>query len=331
MKFRYLALLAIFIILFSLGTAVACENITDDALASDSAQDILNDESSVDDQDGVDLSVRLDVENVYQGKDYNLPGSEVPWTVTVTASGGVAENTKVKGIFTGNLEYHSHEANVGEYDSASGIWDIGDLEGSKIATLKIITKLGEGEKFTFNVTATTDSADADDTNNFDSLHIKSGYGKKTGNTTETTDDKNKIPHTEHQLSQGKTGFRQTDNNPSKTNSKSKDGKSKSKDDKSKSNDNKGKFNSPNGNEAAGSATKSTFSTVSGIFSSATDSIDEVINSTSTANNESTAENKSFKIHVDGSPVYDYTIIPILIFAAFLVILCAIVGYDRIKS
>lgn len=327
MKFRYLALLAIFIILFSLGTAVACENITDDALASDSAQDILNDESSVDDQDGVDLSVRLDVENVYQGKDYNLPGSEVPWTVTVTASGGVAENTKVKGIFTGNLEYHSHEANVGEYDSASGIWDIGDLEGSKIATLKIITKLGEGEKFTFNVTATTDSADADDANNFDSLYIKSGYGKKTGNTTETTEDKNKIPHTEHQLSEGKTGFRQTDNNPSKTNSKSKDGKSKLKDDKSKSNS---KSNPATGN-ADNLATKSTFSTVSGIFSSATDSIDEIINSTSPANNESTAENKSFKIHVDGSPVYDYTIIPILIFAAFLVILCAIVGYDRIKS
>ena len=59
MKFRYLALLAIFIILFSLGTAVACENITDDALTSDSAQDILNDEPSVVNQHGARITIFL--------------------------------------------------------------------------------------------------------------------------------------------------------------------------------------------------------------------------------------------------------------------------------
>ena len=154
MKFNHsLMLVLILIILFSLGTVVANDNVEIDASINDTLtinnqesfnQDLKGDigenqfDSNYDgslssaDENDVDVSVRIDVKNVYDDKNekFNQPGFIVPWT-----------------------------------------------------------KLKSGEKFTTTVDVTTDSNDIKLSNNHKSLYIKSGSSKSTSNVTETTDGK----------------------------------------------------------------------------------------------------------------------------------------------
>lgn len=338
---HYFTLGAILIILFSLSSVVASENITYDAYSGD-ALGIGNNQASVDDKlsDGlsdepeeIDLSVRLDVANVYgSDNEFNRAGYEVPWNITVKLNGGTARNVKVKEILSDNMEYVSHNASVGKFDSVSGIWDIGDFIGPNSTVLTIVTKLKSDGKFINTVNATTDSADIDSSNNFCTLYIKSGTSKSTSNTTETTSDKNKPQHNLHYASgAGNSGLGVTRETPkTDSNSGSKNGNSKSRPNKNSKSDSVSKSLTKNSLETSLGAVKS-FADTMLTDDQSLDEAEDSQNSTTLNGENSNLKSTSSSSHVDAVFVYDYTTIPILIFALFLVALVAIVGYDKIKS
>ena len=222
MKLRYFSLFMVVLIVFSLGTVVASENVAfessclNDTLAIDDncdsngysddrlsgSQGFWRHDSSNDVSDNAtDLSVKIDVENVYVGNKFNREGYEIPWTITAKVTGEIAQNTNVYHTFSDNMEYVSHNTTIGEYNPVTGIWDIGDLSSSDNASLTILTKLKSNGEFTVTANATTDSADKELSNNFKSLYTKSGSSQESSNVTETSDDKGGANHDSHQGSQ----------------------------------------------------------------------------------------------------------------------------------
>ena len=178
MKFKYLTLVVILIILFSLGTVaasedmaddVSCSNDTDSCLDVDSNdnQDILgkSDSSNVVGVTRVDLSVKIDVEDVYQGKNFNCEGFEVPWNISVKVTGGTAHNVRVQYSLSDNMKFISANQNMGTFDSSRKIWDIGDLEQSDTAVLTVLTKLKSNGTFTTTAIVKSGSFDMDLSNN----------------------------------------------------------------------------------------------------------------------------------------------------------------------
>ena len=337
MKFNHsLMLVLILIILFSLGTVVANDNVEIDASINDTLtinnqesfnQDLKGDigenqfDSNYDgslssaDENDVDVSVRIDVKNVYDDKNekFNQPGFIVPWNITVKVTGGTAHNVKVHQMLSNNMEYLSSTPTVGEFNPASGIWNIGEL--SDTARLTIVTKLKSGEKFTTTVDVTTDSNDIKLSNNHKSLYIKSGSSKSTSNVTETTDGKTGAIYNNYKgdLNSNRNGIIHD-----KSGSDSRDSKSKS--------------NSNNQNRGH-SGIKSVASTFSRTFRPLISSIVGMFDSNSSVSNDVVSKSGSNvpNIHVEGIVAQDYTTIPILIFTFFLVMFVAIVSYDKIKS
>jgi hypothetical protein len=336
MRFKYcFVLAAILIILFSLGTVVANENVTqessiDDAYSTnDENQDVLDTGASSDGE--TDVSVRLDVENAYDGDKFNQAGSEVPWTVTVQVSRGIAKNTKVYETLSENMEYVSHNLTVGTYAPETGIWDIGDLDSSNNATLTILTKLTSNGRFKNTVNVTTDSNDIDLSNNVCNLAIRSGTGKSTGNITQTTDDANQPQHDDHQGSEAAGGFLQRESEES-----SPDGSnSKAKDAGTKSNSNKKSDSSPgakaSNEDKPDSVAKSTMPVAKTISNDVSSSIDNVLNPDSNSSEDNPKDDAVNNNHVGAIYAFDYAKIPIFICLLFLVALCAIVGYNKFKS
>ena len=333
MKFKYcFSLVVILIIIFSLATVVASENITDEAhylgdvsptLAIDSQESANEDLNGIDESpeilndggESTDLSVRIDVTNTYQGNEFNRAGFEVPWTITARVTGGTALNAKVHITLSDDLELISNTPSAGSFNSINGIWDIGDLTSSNNATLKILTKLKKDGKFTVTANATSDSQDINFKNNYRSLSIQSGSSKSGSNITETTLKKAESIHdNKHYGSFAKNGVekRQNSNDKSKT-SDSKDAKTNSKED-SKSH---GRNDVSEQSVGVFSVSKS----LSGPVSNVIDSDDE-------ESDESGDINK----HIEAIlPAYDYGRIATIIFALFLIIFVAIVGYGKIKS
>ena len=324
MKFKCcFTLMAILVILLSLACVAASENITEEmSLQEDDLHSLesieVSDELSA--SEGVDLSVDLDVEPSYVDGKYNPVGSEVPWTITVSAKGGVAYNTQVRSVLSSNLGYVSHNLTMGEYDPSTGIWKVGNLTGSSKASLIILTKLNSKGTYLTKVYALTDSQDTELLNNFKLLSIKTDSSKITSNITETTDDRIKPVHNYHYGSMIKDRI--------KYNKKS-SGKKSSDKDHSESTENSNsihKSNSKNILRSDSLANVGYF--IQSIFDSNSSS-----NSTSNSTSDSTPnlENNSMNRFVDVIPIHDYFKIPLLIFSAFLVILFAILIYDKRKN
>lgn len=355
MKSEYFFTLAvILLILFSISAVVASDNTTSDdaclaidskgspnedsVLEIDENQNALNDASSIDE---VDLSVWVDVENVYVGNDFNQVGSVVPWNVTVTADNGIAHNTKVYITFSDNMEFVSHNETMGTYDSATGIWNLGDLTSSDSPLLLISTKLKENGKFSFAANATTTSKDTDLSNNYIPVPLKSGSGKTTSNTTETTDTKGEVQHNDHQFSDGGYGgdVRQnvsTSQDTSKGGSqdtKTSVGENKKSDVASTDSQSKSDGNEKSdvaSNSKTKSVSKSSVNVVSKAFEYLGSSIGSIFNPVSEPKESDLNSNPSAE-NVEALFAYDYTKIPLIIFSAFLMILIGLTGYDKIKS
>ncbi|MDO5814697.1 MAG: DUF11 domain-containing protein [Methanobrevibacter sp.] len=337
MKFKYFfALILILTIIFSFGTVMANEDVNassaqddylyvddqsmdcanEDILLSDDANhdsDLICEDSPSDDK--ADLSVDMELGDMIK-KDLGFGKAtfEVPMIITAKAINGTAKNVKVNVTMPEFFSYISHAKTVGEYDSESGIWNIGDLTGGANATLTILTNISAKGTHIISVDATTDSMDKVSSNNYLECIIEVNSkitsnttrtsviqdpSKNRANTTTTSEDR-KTQHDPHQNSAPKSGGRITqDDNHQESSSSSK---------------NVVKDINPN------------------IFSNAVKSIggtvEDLLNPDSTEDEEDSNGSLSA---VKAIGVNDHMQILLLIFALFLIALVGIFAYDKIKS
>lgn len=366
MKIKYcFSLAVILIILFSLATVVASENITgvasseDVYLVSDSQISVDEDKNeglyksqeentySSSNSENVDLSVLIDVKNVQIGKKYNQPGYEVPWTITANVSGGTAYNVKILEILTDNLQILSYNLTKGTFNQKTKIWDVGDLTSSDSATLTILTKLKEGEKFRLTVNATTDSKDMDLENNWDTVFIKSGTSKFDSNVSNTDDDKNGPKHDRFRPKDSWSSGWLDLGNDEETTDRPSDGPQNPSDDPQDPyvNPNKDKNHpgedvqnpdnpsidenptSPSITENNGGVLAKTTEPFTNAVLGTIESLSDLFSPVSAANSESNLSAETVK----AISAQNYTRIPMLIFALFLILLVAFVGYGKVKA
>lgn len=367
MKFKYcVTLTVILIILCSLTAVVASEDMnndtsSEDALAieacdspvcayDDSDERISQtDEDSPLSDDGVDLSVKIDAENIYVDDKFNRAGYEVPWTVTAISDGGTAKNVKVHVTLSDLLEPVSVNGNMGTFDASTGIWDIGDLSSSNNASLSILTKLKSDGRFKVTADATTTSNDVDLSNNDAALTLKSGTGKKPSNTTSTSDNKGggsenpgSDPNNPFVVVEPDDPVDEPEEKPSDDPSKPDDGPSK-KETGEQENRNRNRGGDSNSGEGSGSGNdgkteesqgnvgvaKSTVS-FSNAIADAFGSLGSIFNSDSNDDSSNPKDHSSYEVE-KAIAAQDYTKIPILIFAFVLIAVAGVAGYDKIKS
>ncbi|WPR77748.1 choice-of-anchor L domain-containing protein [Algoriphagus sp. NG3] len=95
-------------------------------------------------------------------------GSTVTFTLTATNDGpnDVAEVT-VNDLLPAGYTYVSSASSIGNYDSGTGIWDIGNMDVGAVETLEIQVIVNETGNYTNNASIEAGSAvDPDQTNNF---------------------------------------------------------------------------------------------------------------------------------------------------------------------
>ena len=364
MKFKYcFALSVILIVLLSLATAAASENVTgdkalasgvdnDDDLRDSETQSVLRDNPSGSD---VDLSVVISVENIYHDDKFNRAGYTVPWTITAKVTGSTAKNVKINSIFSDNMEIVSNTSSIGHFDPTTGIWDIGDLSSSDNASLLILTKLKADGRFNVTVNAQTTSNDINLSNNDAILKIKSGTGKKPSNTTKTSDQSGGLDDDDSPGSNPYNSFvvieesdfpsgGSGDSSPSEQKSEvqpgGKDGPPSSNQQGSSQSSNGNQGSSSNGDGSSNSNGRSDESgnDVNSVAKS-TRPVNDVVSDTLAAvnnilnfgNDDSSSQGDLPPSVVKAIAAQDYTKIPLMIFVAFLIVLGSLVGYDKIKS
>ena len=375
MKSKYFIVIVALMVLFSLTCVSGSENITEDAQGLDNPladeisypdedlnddlgenQDMANNLSSDNDEnDAIDVSVKIGYENVKKGNKINCAGFEIPFTITVKVNNGTAREVKVYQKMSNKMEYVSSNASMGVFDSASGIWDLGDLTSTDNATLKMIARIKSNGTHQFIANATTASHDIDLSNNFERVPFKSeSVGDDKGNDTQTSYEKNKVTHEQHHQSnnpkQDEIRQRNTQTRNSETTIEEKKNRETSSysnhasNGDAKSNSNENNYSPPDGDAGEDSDSTSNGGSVSytynnaGSVSKSTIPAVEYLISMIKPNNNSNDTNNTNSISGTLPPevaeairASDYTTIPIMIFSAFLIILLAIVGYDKIKS
>lgn len=312
------ALVVALLVLLSLSCVAASENATDGLSLNNDGSDVLDaadaDENILSSNGDVDLSVKMNVESSCIDGIYNSVGSEVPWTITVTAKGGTARNTQVREVLSPNMGYVSHNATMGTYDYSRGIWHVGDLASSGKASLTIVTKLNRVGTYLVKSYATSDSTDWNMIDNFAFLSIKTGSPKSTSNITETSDDRAGPSHNPHYASMINDRLRDDSDNS----------KDSSPDDKKKKEDKEEEKIQDNGGYGGYSQLKS-----QSVAKSVIDLNDS--NSSADLNYSSDSKAGSSGMHADAILPYDYTKVPIIILALFLVILFGIAVFDKLKD
>ena len=113
----------------------------------------------------VDLAITKVVDNANP-----LYGSIITYTITVVNNGPDAStDVVVKDIWPANgLKFIT---STGTYDSATGIWNVGDLDNHESATLKIVVQVIKVGNITNNVNVTGTGYDTNLTNNNDSVSV----------------------------------------------------------------------------------------------------------------------------------------------------------------
>ena len=362
MKLRYyFALIVIITILFSLGSVVACENSTVNASAtlneftieSNSVDENLNEisenhESSTNDPSSSNDLIKnnLTVYILVRSEDNNI--NKTYWTLTPQLSGGIAYNTKIHFIFSVNQEYVSHNISMGTYNSLNKIWNIGNLTSLDKPSLTLLTELKNLEQSTTSFNVLTDSKDVDVFLNFTL--------KPTGTNSsyhENSDNRNRVQHNDHpgsipSGSHSVTIIIENQTSSDSTDVVSETGENTDSDEKTKteSNSNTPTDNAANRNsnkdsdhgDKSNSITKTILSnknlesltkSLSRTYDSITNSIAKIFNPTSLFSDDTNSSSSNSPINA--ILAYDYTRIPILIFATFLILLVCIVGIGKIKK
>lgn len=359
MKLRYcFALIVIAAILFSLGSVAASENATINASAtqddftidSNSVNDNLNEISKNPEILGNDSSPSNDtVKNnltvyvIIRSEDNNI--NKTYWTLTPKLSGGIAYNTKVQLIFSDNQKYVSHNISMGTYDPLNKIWNIGNLTSLDKPSLTLLTELINLEQSTTSFNVLTDSEDVDVFLNF--------TFKPTGTNTsydENSDNRNGAQHNEHQESTPQGSYsvtiiieNQTSSNPTDGEGKIDENSDTNKDSNpptdNNANENSNKDQKQGGNSNSIIKTiltdknlESFTKSLSSAYDSLSNSVVSIFNPTSLFSNDGNSNSSnSTNNPIKAILAYNYTRIPILIFAAFLIILLCIISIDKIKS
>jgi uncharacterized repeat protein (TIGR01451 family) len=95
-------------------------------------------------------------------------GEVVTYTVTVTNQGpSDATNVRILDDLPAGLEYRSSSANVGDYDSATGVWHIGSLPNGASAVIHMDVRITAADGHSIQNVARVaglDETDPDDTN-----------------------------------------------------------------------------------------------------------------------------------------------------------------------
>ena len=293
-----------------------------DEVETDANPTSINQDNVLASDDECDLSVDVSVNKTYDGDKFNRAGSEINWTVTVNVIEGVAHNTKVHLNLSSNMEYVSCNKTIGEYDSSNCVWNIGDLSSSQPATLILLTRLKSDGHFNLIANATTDSVDVNLLNNVVNKFTKSGTGNNGSNITQNSTDRNGAQH---------GNYLTTIIEPSPNDEGIRDNKTK------RNRETNGNSNAQGSNARGSNGNRESISSIS---RSKTDSVSaKTLNPSSAVDSASSilgrtdpkSENLISK-HVSAIiPPYDYTRIPILIFALLILALAGIVGYDKLKS
>lgn len=364
MKFKYcFVLFLILTTIFLLGSVTASENVDLNTNTSDEAYLSIEDvdskisnptdvelacaedkhEEVKSSNDEVDLSVNIELGDI-QKTTYGINEItfDVPLVITANVDEGIAKNVKILLIIPEDFEYVSDEKNIGTYKSEIGIWDIGDLNSGISARLTIFTKITTKGNFVISVNGTTDSNDLNLTNNNIDCNIQVS-SKITSNTTRTSSDLGGASHETHYASEGNgrqdpvdDGSPEDINNPleikteDSSTDKSNTGKNSNTPEEIGSNGvgNGGSSDSEDYALSRGNAIKEvTPNTISKVAKSIGDTVNNILNQDSNSNEDS---GNSFKT-VKAISFYNYTQVPLLIFALFFVALIGIYGYDKIKS
>jgi large repetitive protein len=95
-----------------------------------------------------------------------LVGTNVTFTVDITNNGpSNASNTVVNDLLPSGYSYISHTQTAGSYDSATGIWTIGNLPNGTTRTLTIIALVNDSGNYINTAIGTSDNFDPNNTNN----------------------------------------------------------------------------------------------------------------------------------------------------------------------
>ncbi|MDD2673239.1 MAG: Calx-beta domain-containing protein, partial [Flavobacterium sp.] len=93
-------------------------------------------------------------------------GSNVEFTIKVTDLGpNNATGVSVNDLLPAGYDFVSSNASIGSYNSATGIWSIGDLNNSDIVTLKVTAKVKSSGSYTNTATIVASQPDSNATNN----------------------------------------------------------------------------------------------------------------------------------------------------------------------
>lgn len=344
MKLKYCIIFSmILLVMFSLTAISASEdvdlissegNLSDEDMLqipdieeTDANQASQNPENLMASDDECDLSVNVSVEKTYVGDKFNRKGSVINWTVTVKSNEGLARNAKVLVYFSNNMEYVSCNKTVGEYDPSTRIWEIGDLSDSQTESIVILTRLLSDGHFNLTANATTDSMDVNLLNNFAAKNTKSGTGNNGSNITVNSSDRSGSHH--YDIT---TIIEPGGNEPNRHHH------SESTENRTGSNGTSSGGGS-NGNRGGGSSAGNGGSIYSQYRSNAGSAALKSLDPSNAADSASSileGENSNSSNWISKYisaviPPYDYTRIPILIFALFIVALVAVIGYDKLKA
>ena len=327
------------------------DNDCEDILSSGDEDIVMN--SSSDDADlHVDMELGETQKTTYGINNITF---DVPLIVTAKALEGNVKNAKVYISIPGEFKYVSFNKTAGEYDPESGIWSIGDLDEGSDAVLTIFTKISTQGTFNITVNSTADSHDVNLTNN-DLIFTVNVASKVTSGTTRTSRNAQGPKTNPHQGS-STDGFidRQKDDDPQPAgggedlNNNQKDngnatatGRSSHGKTETGKNGNSGSepddgaaSNSKSGDKVSPSTSKekNALKTVSpNIIDSVTKSIGDTINDILNPDSDKDSDDSSNPFKSSGvTNAYDYTRIPLLIFALFLILLLGIVATNKIKS
>lgn len=135
---------------------------------SDSDEDISSEDESLSTSKKAKLgdsgATQLELDNDADNENIKV-GDLVTWIIKAKNNGpNVAKNVKVSDQLPDGLKFVKYSATKGDFDSSTGVWDIGDLEVGEEQVLKIVTKaLTTGEKINkANLTSDTESTTPDD-------------------------------------------------------------------------------------------------------------------------------------------------------------------------
>jgi uncharacterized repeat protein (TIGR01451 family) len=118
-----------------------------------------------------DVAADLSVQKTVDQATPNL-GDDVTWSIVVANLGpDTAENVVLNDTLPAGVTLVSHDAEVGTFDEATGLWSIGDLASGATVTLQAITTVTDPDAQVNTSTVSSDTFDFNPDNNSDDAEV----------------------------------------------------------------------------------------------------------------------------------------------------------------